>query len=99
MRLWQAVAVQLLAIVLRDQERKAQLPLKIEEPVVNVTCDCQPLPVSCPETSATFILGIFTGGIIGGTLISGIVFWCLNYGHQWEADSRRSRRRGGGVLS
>ena len=63
--------MQLLAIVLRDQERKTVLPPKLEEPVVNVTCDCQTVPVTCPETPITLILGIFAGGIVGGALMSG----------------------------
>ena len=44
---------------------------KVGGTVVNVTCDCQTVPVTCPETPITLILGIFAGGIVGGALMSG----------------------------
>ena len=99
MRFWGAVAVQLLAIVLREHSRL--------DKHCGVEADCQPVEVNCtcsyPEPvvsdrSPGLILGSVIFGIFLGALLATIGFWltgCFDH----AAIDRGGRRRGGGVLS
>ena len=96
MRLWGALAVQILAVLLRDQNRKG-IP---ESTIVVPECDCQ---CSCeaPEVSPRF-LGIACVGtlvVFGTGLLLGIRFSKAVVPGDGRSEFGGGRRRGGGVLS
>ena len=81
MRFWGAVAVQLLAIALRDHSRvepKGNLDLCLQRPV-ELACHCEPAVPPKAETDVDHWwtgIGVLAGAGIGG-LISGTAVWWL----------------------
>ena len=103
MKLWGALAVQLLAIVLRDQQRNSGYPWsQVSEPS-QVQCICE-----CPETQGTKssdgpsqfwgLAGLVGFGGVGFGLLAGFLIFRKG-AQQNETGIVASRRRGGGVLS
>ena len=103
MRFWGAVAVQLLAIALRDQSRvepKGNLDLCLQRPV-ELACHCEPAVPPKAETDVDHWwtgIGVLAGAGIGG-LISGTAVWWSVTGRDVPSQHGGGRRRGGGVLS
>ncbi len=103
MRFWGAVAVQLLAIALRDQSRsvpKANLDLCVQRPV-ELACHCEPAVLPEAEKKVDYWLvgiGVGTGVLVGGSIV-GALSWSRPSGRDVSPQHGGSRRRGGGVLS
>ena len=93
MRFWSAVAVQLLAIALRDQKQR---PWTISEcPPVECECHCPTTPDNHQPTDPIWFI-LVTMCVLGGSSIG----YLIGRGRRHdEAQSPSSRRRGGGILS
>lgn len=102
MRFWQAVAVQLLAITLKDTSKIVPSIYETCTPV-EVSCLCNhtaeiPVPTEVPVTivaSSSFFAGLVVGSV-------GYRLWCgcRQKAAKHERSVRgRVRRRGGGVIS
>ncbi len=103
MRFWGAVAVQLLAIALREQSRvepKGNPDLCLQRPV-ELACHCE--PAVPPKTEAEVDhrwtgIGVLAGACVGG-LTAGTAVWWTTTGRDVSPQLGGGRRRGGGVLS
>ena len=98
MKFWRAVAVQLLAIVLRDQHRESypvQTPPLTSS--LEVSCNCSEISPSASVSNPAIVISGFLGFVIGGVFATAV--WALKTRRHEPTEPSRSRRRGGGVLS
>ncbi len=102
MKLWGALAVQLLAVVLRDQHRQSGYPwTEASEPLaVQCVCEC---PAGLKQSSEAPSTDWSSAGLIGGFgIATGFGIGALAFRKKAggnETEFVASRRRGGGVLS
>ena len=99
MKLWSAIAVQLLAIALREHQRFDKSDVVTDCQPVEVICNCtESVPNQFSEPSVIFCAGLGSGLILG--IFICVAGWLVG---QWrsygEVAAVPSRRRGGGVLS
>ena len=100
MKFWSAIALQLLAVTLRD--------LKSRESLVTDHCPLQPEVVCHCEVAAPakgdrlYGLSLFGLGFVVGLITLAAIYWACGvrrHAVQSSPRSPRGRRRGGGVLS
>ena len=88
--------MQLLAIVLRDQSQSTLVISPVIDPVCDCICKCE-TPEPRPRETSFSILYILLSFALGSLAsITCVALWWKSHG---PVESRRSRRRGGGVLS
>ena len=99
MKLWSAIAVQLLAIALREHQRFGEKDTVHECQPVEVICNCTDIaPSISADPSWVFGSGLVVGGAVSLVVVLGYRVFC--WGHRnGEVGSATGRRRGGGVLS
>lgn len=96
MRFLQALAIQVLAILLRESSKdRTCYP---EYPPVEVYCNCTSDSEKPSGYSFYWLLVIGTSGLFVGIFIAGGVTWVVSRSHDRD-QHRGSRRRGGGVLA
>ncbi len=99
MKLWSAIAVQLLAIAFREHQRFEKQDYSVDCPAVEVVCNCtESVPSIYAEPGFCYCTGLCCGVVISLAVLSvgRVLWWGQRNG---EAAAVIGRRRGGGVLS
>ena len=99
MRLWTALAVQILAIVLREHSRDKIHPGPEIPPVCSCYCDTVKEPEAEPTTDFRVSYLLAAASFTAGALTIGLASWALGPSSHGAVGPGKGRRRGGGVLS